>query len=120
MCLGGFYLLSRELVRSVDGWMDSFLVQSTLPLNVGEDIMVAALSMSNMVPVHKIASSSEYVFRYNRQEDGAEVVGRFLSMRTDRQRACTLAMHPIKNVSRLKAVDALWESTTKKLPGFFN
>ena len=31
LCLGGFYLLSRELVRSVDGWMDSFLVHNNLP-----------------------------------------------------------------------------------------
>lgn len=120
LCFGGFYLLSRELVRSVDSWMDSFLVHNNLPLNAAEDMIFAALSVSNMVPIRKIATSDQYVFNSDRRYGWNKVADIFVSIRSDQRRACMLAMHPIKNMSRLISTDALWESTTKKLPDFHN
>ena len=126
---GGFYLVSREVVRLLDGQMDSFLVHNHLPYNA-EDFLFGTLMTSINVLFRLIATFDEYVFGLYKGGGkpvetftiyrGKEVAEAFHeSLRNDQVRVCTLAMHPIKSVSKLKATDTLWESLTKKLPQFF-
>jgi hypothetical protein len=116
-CFGGFYLLSREVVRSVDGWMDLFVAtyKHTFgfknPFEGGEDRAVAGLCNANGVPPQKIAFEENYAFG-GRSSHGANT---FMSWQSDQQRVCTLAVHPVKNASLMQEMHTLWQSLTHKL-----
>jgi hypothetical protein len=114
---GGFYLLSREVVRSVDGWMDLFT--STYkhpfgrkdPFDSAEDRAVGGLCTSNRVPPRRIALHDDFAFGGNRHANA------FMSWPNhtgDMRRVCTLVVHPLKNSSLLQATHTLWIVLTKK------
>jgi hypothetical protein len=127
-CQGGFYLVSRDVVRAIDGWIDPYLphlsannrrrdVPKWFP-PPGEDQHFGRMCINNGVIPQMLALPNTFAWSKNAQARPI-AFDRFASLDNEHQ-LCTQAAHPIKNVTHLHTMHQRWETLRRSLPEYYN
>jgi hypothetical protein len=109
--IGGFYFVSRNVVRSIEEWMPTFVPKQHSMRR--EDNLFGALCKHIGVPLLMLSPPHDYIMTKN------DSVHRWDSYNSDERRLCTQVIHPIKSVAQLHAMHQAWGALTRKLPEYY-
>jgi hypothetical protein len=125
---GGFYLVSRDVVRAIDGWIDPYLPHLSAnnrrrdvpkwfpPPN--EDQHFGRMCINNGLIPQMLALPDTFAWAGN--ENMRPLPFDIFAALDGEHQLCTQAAHPIKNMTHLHAVHQQWQSSRRSLPEYFN
>lgn len=112
--IGGFYFVSRNVVRSIEEWMPTFVPKQHSMKH--EDNHFSALCKHIGVPLLMLSPPHNYIMIRSTKNDSVHSWDSYIS---DERRLCTQAIHPIKSVVQLHAMHQAWGALTRKLPEYY-